>query len=105
LVVVDPHKPAKLSQEKGFVSFDMFRQPYAHKIPANTPRLLAFLHAEDGSEMVRRLLLLDNLAKGYAQSRPFCGYANKAAYRPFPIFDELHQRKHDLSERLSLYAQ
>jgi hypothetical protein len=101
---VDVQGPQKLSQEEGFVSFEMFRPPYAHKIPG-VPGLLAFLHQEDGSEMVLRLLLLDDLAKGYAQSRPFCGYANFAAYRVFPLSDDIDQHKAALAERLRVYAQ
>lgn len=55
--------------------------------------------------MVLRLLLLDDLAKGYAQSRPFCGHANVAAYRTFPLSDDLDLHKVNLAGRLRVYAQ
>lgn len=98
-------EPTKLNKEPGFVKLDIFRPPSNHVIPARTPGLLAFLHIEDCSEMVLRLLLLDDLATGYLRSRPFCGHANFIAYRAFPISEEVEQRKRDLAERLKVYAQ
>ena len=100
-------QPTRLSKEPGFVSLDLFRPPYAHKLPQRVPGLLAFLHAEDGEERVLRLFLCEDLAKDFARSRPFCGQANKAAYREFAcpkdVDFELHKREQ--SERLRTYAQ
>jgi len=94
---VPPQGPEKLSQEEGFISFDMFRPPFTHQIP-HDPGLLAFLHREDGSEMVLRLFLFGDLAKGNAQSRPFCGHANFAAYRVFPHSQDIGEHKRSLEE-------
>ena len=103
-----PQAPQQLSKEEGFINFDIFRPHYFHKIPLRTAGLLAFLYLEEDSdsELVLRVLLLDDLAKGFLENRPFCGRANRAAYRVFPMspnsFDE---RVSALAERLKLYAQ
>lgn len=97
--------PHKLSDEQGFVSFDLFRPHYAIKIPLRTPGLLAFMFVEEDSEMVLRILMLDDLAKGFIENRPFCDRANRAAYRIFPITEDFNQRVGTLAERFKLYAQ
>lgn len=99
-----PPEIPKLSEEPGFVSFDLFRPHYAHKLPLRTPGLLAFLFVEETTEMVLRILLLDDLAKGFLESRPFCGRANRASYHVFPVTDDCDQRMGALAERLKLYA-
>jgi hypothetical protein len=104
-VASTPAAPRKLSEEPGFVSFEIFRPHYMHKLPLRTPGLLAFLFSEEDSEMVLKLLMLDDLAKGFLESRPFCGRANRAAYRPFHAADNREQGMEALAERLRLYAQ
>lgn len=102
-----PSTPQKLSAEPGFISFDIFKPHYAHKIPLRTPGLLAFLFVEEDSEceMVIRLLLLDDLAKGYLENKPLCARANRAAYLVFPATDGCDERKGELAARLKVYAQ
>ncbi len=99
--------PKRLSKEPGFIVVDIF-QPFTHRLPVRTPGLLAFLQIEDGAEKVVRLLLLDDLAKGFAMSRPFCGNANVIAYRPFASTlssGNIDHYRQELAERLHLYAQ
>jgi hypothetical protein len=101
---ISDREASKLSQEPGFIYYDIFSQPYSRRIPEEVPGVLAFLHVEEGSEMVERILMLDDLAKGFACSLPFCGPANAVAYRIFPISTDADQRKRDLAERLRLYV-
>jgi hypothetical protein len=100
-----PHTPAKLSEEPGFTSFEIFRPHYTYRFPRHTPGLLAFLFAEEESEMVLKIILCDDIAKGFLENRPFCGRANKAAYRVFEQADNYDARAGVLAERLKLYAQ
>lgn len=100
-------EPRRLSKESGFTIVDIFR-PTPRHLPSRTPGLLAFLYVEDEVEKIVRLLLLDDLAKGFAMSRPFCGNANLIAYRPFvsfPSSGNIDQYRQELAERLKLYAQ
>lgn len=55
--------------------------------------------------MVLKIILCDNIAKCFLENRPFCGRANKAAYRVFEPADECDARAGVLAERLKLYAQ
>jgi hypothetical protein len=103
-----PQAPQQLSKEEGFITFDIFGAQYSHKIPRKTAGLLAFLFVEDDSdsELVLRVLLLDDLAKGFLESRPYCGRANRVAYRAFPTPpDGFDARVSAMAERLKLYAQ
>ncbi len=101
-----PH-PDGLSHEPGFVLVDIFKPAYTHRIPLRSPGLLAYLHIEGAKEQVLRLFVFDDLDKGFAQSRPFCGPANFIAYREFPwSMDHTYdQNKNILAERLRVYAQ
>jgi hypothetical protein len=101
---VTPEPP--ISHEPGFVVLDLFHTPYFLRLPERTPGLLAFLHVEKGKEKVVGLVLLEDLAKEFAQSGPFCGHANVADYYPFPHSKNSGWKKHrrDLEEKLQLYA-
>jgi hypothetical protein len=66
---------------------------------------LAFLFIEEESEMVLKIIMCDDIAKGFLENRPFCGRANKAAYLAFDPVDGYNARAEVLAERLRLYAQ
>ena len=79
--IFSPEESAKLSDEPGFVCFDLMPSG-VHALPVRTPGLLAFLRVLDGREKVLRLLLVDDLAKGFAQSRPFTAVRPHRAILP-----------------------
>ena len=102
-ITSSPHfTPAKLSQEPGFISIDV-RQP-AFRIPERVAGLLAFLYSEGNTETVIKILMVDDLEKGYLDNRRFSGRANKVAYCIFPAQGDPALRQKSLGERLKLYA-
>lgn len=100
-----PQTPPKLSEEPGFTSFEIFRLHYPYQFPRQTTGLLAFLFAEEDSEMVLKLIMCEDIAKAFLENRPFCRRANKAVYRVFESVDSFDARAEALAERLKLYAQ
>lgn len=106
-ITTPPHASAaalKLSDEPGFVTIDI-SGPATVKIPVRTGGLLAFLHVDQQNETVIKMLMLDNLSKGFIENRPFSGRANRIAFLMFPEISNFEQRVAELANRLQLYAE
>ncbi len=93
----------KLSEEPGFVSVDLTGvSPVC--IPGATGGLLAFIYFDGQQEIVIKILMLDNLAKGFLNNLPFSGRANRIAFLAFPLIADFSQRVQALENRLKLYG-
>jgi len=93
----------KLSEEPGFVSIDLSGQ-FPVCIPGATGGLLAFIYFDGQQEIVIKILMLDNLAKGFLDNLPFSGRANRIAFLTFPVIADFAQRVQTLENRLKLYG-
>ncbi|HEY4245726.1 MAG TPA: hypothetical protein VGM64_02655 [Lacunisphaera sp.] len=93
----------KLSEEPGFVSIDLTgASPVC--IPGAMGGLLAFIYFDGRQEIVIKILMLDNLAKGFLDNLPFSGRANRIAFLGFPVISDFAQRVQALENRLKLYG-
>jgi hypothetical protein len=96
--------PPKLSEEPGFVSLDLSKESPVH-IPVKTGGLLAFIYFDGQHEIVIKILMLDDLAKGFRDNLPFSGRANRIAFLSFPLVADFTQRVAALENRLKLYGE
>ena len=73
------HEGIKPSEDPDWVVFDT-RGATGIDIPA-VKGLLAFLRIDGEKETITKLLLLDDLARGFLNNIRFCGNADRVAYK------------------------
>jgi len=96
--------PPKLSEERGFVTLDLTKESPV-QIPVKTGGLLAFIYCDGQHEIVIKILMLDDLSKGFRDNLPFSGRANRIAFLAFPPVADFTQRVIALENRLKLYGE
>ena len=95
-------EPTRLSEEPGFILFDL-RGTMAIEIPS-LPGLLGFLRIDGDQETVIKILMLDDLAKGFLDNIRYAGGADRVTYVPFPSAPDFGLKKAGLAARLELFS-
>jgi hypothetical protein len=96
-------EPTKLSEEEGFIIYDL-RGSTGVEIPA-MPGLLGFLRIDGDKETMTKMLMLDDLAKGFIENIRYAGGADRVAYIIFPPVADFSKRTAGLTARLELFSQ
>lgn len=70
--------PTKLSDEPGFITFDL-RGPIGLHVPSD-PGILAFVRLDADKETIIKLFLLEDLSEGFLTNLRYCGRADRISY-------------------------
>ena len=96
-------EPTRLSEEEGFIIYDL-RGTTGIEIPS-MPGLLGFLRIDGEKETMTKILMLDDLAKGFLENIRYAGGADRVAYITFPRVADFTKRTASLATRLELFSQ